>query len=133
MPTNKLKHIEKIKTPLFDYLIIIFLISILIIGMIWRIVMAYIAIIIIISFTLIVLYYLIYKKLFTVKKEIKREHYTVLYSYDKRKNKIYDQDGLDINIKKEYYDKFARKIINILKKYAKKDECGVEYIEYLDK
>ena len=78
--------------------------------------MAYIAVTIIISFTLILLYYLIYVKLFTVKKEIKRKHYTVSYSYDKRKNKVYNENGLDINIKREYYEKFTKRIINILRK-----------------
>jgi len=95
--------------------------------------MAYIAVTIIISFTLILLYYLIYVKLFTVKKEIKRKHYTVSYSYDKRKNKVYNENGLDINIKREYYEKFTKRIINILRKYSKKDECGIEYTEYLNK
>ena len=133
MQEDKLKLKDRIHTPLFEYLVIIFLFSILIIGMIKKMVMAYILAIILTLSIIILLYYLIYEKLFTVKKEIKRKYYTVSYSYDKRKNNVYDVNGLDIGIKKGHYERFTKKIINILKKYSKKDKCGVEYIEYFDK
>jgi len=134
MATNKLKHlVEKIQMYLFFILPIGFLIFITIIGIIKKNIFSYLLALILIFFIILLSYYEIYKKLFTIKKKIKRKNYSIAYSYDKRKNKIYDQEGININIKKEYYEKFAKKIINILRKYTKKDECGIEYIEYLNK